>query len=127
MIDLLIGTAHAAETVAATTTVAEAAPQGSGFLEIGMVVVFVLIFYLLIWRPQAKRAKEHRDLVSSLSAGDEIITTGGLAGKIVAVKDNFLVVAVGDKVKVNCQKQAVTAVLPKGTLKSLEEETGATS
>ena len=121
--DFLISTAHAAEEVAATTaTAVAAAPHGSGFAEIAMVVVFVLIFYLLIWRPQAKRAKEHRNLIASLAVGDEIITNGGLAGKVVAIKDNFLVMSVGDKVKLHCQKQAVSVVLPKGTLKSLEEE-----
>ncbi len=99
--DFFISTALAAQPAAASA--------GSGYLEIGMLVFFVVIFYLMIWRPQAKRAKDHRNLITSLSVGDEIVTSGGLMG------------TVGENVKIYCQKQAVSSVLPKGTLKSLEK------
>jgi preprotein translocase subunit YajC len=111
--DFIINTAVAADTAAA--------PAGSGYLEIGMLVFFVAIFYLLIWRPQAKRAKDQRNLITSLSVGDEIVTAGGLVGKINEIKEDLLVLTVGENVNVFCQKNAVTSVLPKGTLKSLEK------
>jgi preprotein translocase subunit YajC len=111
--DFLINAAVAADTAAA--------PAGSGYLEIGMLVFFVAIFYLMIWRPQAKRAKDHRNLMGSLSVGDEVVTSGGLVGKINEIKDDLLVLTVGNNVNVFCQKHAVTSVLPKGTLKSLEK------
>ena len=104
-----------------TALAADAAPRGSGYLEIGMLVFFVLIFYLLIWRPQAKRAKDHRNLVTSLSVGDEIVMGGGLIGKIEDIKDDILLLAIAQGVNIRCQKQSVTSVLPKGTLKSLEK------
>jgi len=77
------------------------------------------VFYFIIWRPQSKRAKEHRDLVSSLAKGDEIVTNGGLIGKIVKVEDQYLVIEVADKVQLKLQKGAVSAALPKGTIKSI--------
>lgn len=82
---------------------------------------FILIFYFLMWRPQSKRAKEHRELVGSLSKGDEVITNGGIAGKITKVSDNedFVVVEVAPNVEMKIQKQAVASALPKGTLKSI--------
>jgi preprotein translocase subunit YajC len=99
---------------------ADAAPAGfGGFWDIFIIVTFGLVFYLIIWRPQSKRAKEHRDLVSSLAKGDEIVTNGGLIGKIVKVEDQYLVIEVADKVQLKLQKGAVSAALPKGTIKSI--------
>ncbi|MCG8611679.1 MAG: preprotein translocase subunit YajC [Pseudomonadales bacterium] len=80
---------------------------------------FILIFYFLMWRPQSKRAKEHKELVGGLSKGDEIITNGGIAGRIVRVKDDFIVIEVSDNVEIKVQKVAVAAALPKGTLKEV--------
>ncbi len=111
--DFFINTALAADT--------GAAPAGSGYLEIAMLVFFVAIFYLMIWRPQAKRAKDHRNLMSSITVGDEVVINGGLVCKVNKIKDDLLVVSIGDNNNVFCQKHAVTSVLPKGTLKSLEE------
>lgn len=111
--DFFINTALAADTAAA--------PAGSGYVEIGMLVFFVLIFYLLIWRPQAKRAKDHRNLITSLSVGDEVVTTGGIIAKISEIRDDLLVLTVGEGIPVYCQKHAITTILPKGTLKSLEK------
>ncbi|HLF66249.1 MAG TPA: preprotein translocase subunit YajC, partial [Gammaproteobacteria bacterium] len=79
------------------------------------------IFYLLIWRPQAKRAKDHRNLITTLAVGDEVVTTGGLVARISEIRDDLLVLTVGDNVTLYCQKHAVTSVLPKGTLKSLDK------
>ncbi|TKB56618.1 preprotein translocase subunit YajC [Ferrimonas aestuarii] len=98
-----------------------AAPQGGGFEMMIMLAVFGLIFYFMIYRPQAKRVKEHKDLMGSLSKGDEVLTSGGLVGKIAKIKedDDFIVLALNDDTKVTIQKSYVSAVLPKGSLQSL--------
>lgn len=98
-----------------------AAPQGGGFELIIMLAAFGLIFYFLIYRPQAKRVKEHRNLMSALGKGDEVLTQGGLVGRIskIAEDKDFIVIALNDTTEVTVQKSAVSAVLPKGTLKSL--------
>lgn len=98
-----------------------AAPPGpSPTANLIMLGVFVLIFYLLLWRPQSKRAKEHRDLVAGLAKGDEVITNGGIAGRITGVSEDFITVEIADNVEVKVQKSAVAATLPKGTLKSVQ-------
>ena len=80
---------------------------------------FILIFYFLIWRPQSKRAKEHKALMAGLNKGDEVVTSGGVAGKITKVSDDFIVVEIADNVEIKVQKVAVAAALPKGTLKDI--------
>lgn len=109
----LISTAHAQETGGAT--------PGFGFEPLIMLAVFGLIFYFLLYRPQAKRVKEHKNLVTSLAKGDEVLTSGGVVGKITKVSDDkdFIEVALNETNHVMVQKSAVSAVLPKGTLKSL--------
>ncbi len=95
-----------------------AGPQPSPWSPLIMLGIFFVVFFFLVIRPQMKRAKEHRTMVSALGKGDEVITSGGLAGRIDDVSDSFITVEVADGVRVKVQKQAVTAVLPKGTLKS---------
>ena len=95
-----------------------AGPAGTGFEWI-FLVGFLVIFYLMIWRPQAKRAKEQKNLLSSLQKGDEVVTNGGIAGKIVKVSDDFVVLEVSDNVELKFQKGAIAATLPKGTLKAI--------
>ena len=80
---------------------------------------FILIFYFLIWRPQSKRSKEHKSLMSGLNKGDEVVTSGGIIGKITKVSDDFIVVEISDNVEVKVQKVAIAAALPKGTLKDI--------
>mgnify|MGYP001092599428 CR=1 FL=1 len=96
-------------------------PQGGGMEMLVMLGIFGLIFYFMLYRPQAKRVKEHKDLVSSLSKGDEVLTNGGLVGKITKVSEekDFIEVALNDNNNVVVQKGAVSAVLPKGTMKNL--------
>jgi preprotein translocase subunit YajC len=77
--------------------------------------MFVLMWFLLI-RPQQKRMKEHRALVDALTKGDEVLTNGGLAGRIEKVGEQFLVVEVAPGVKLKVQKHAIANVLPKGSL-----------
>lgn len=80
---------------------------------------FALIFYFLIWRPQSRRSKEHKELMGALGKGDEIMTNGGILGKLTKVDDNYVVVQISDNVEIKMQKSAVAAVLPKGTIKSI--------
>jgi preprotein translocase subunit YajC len=97
-----------------------AGPQGPGaIMQVVFLGGFVLIFYFLVWRPQSKRAKEHKALVSGISKGDEVLTGGGLAGRVVRLTDDFMVLEVAEKTEVKVQKVAVTTVLPKGTLKDI--------
>ncbi|MGE8498305.1 MAG: preprotein translocase subunit YajC [Pseudomonas sp.] len=93
-------------------------PAGSGFEWI-FLVGFLVIFYLMIWRPQAKRAKEHKSLIGNLQKGDEVVTSGGIAGKVSKVSDDFVVIEVSDTVELKIQKVAIAATLPKGTLKAI--------
>ncbi len=98
----------------------EAAPQPpSAMMQFVFLGGFILLFYFLLWRPQSKRAKEHKQLIGGLEKGDEVVTSGGIAGRIVRVKDDFVVIQVADDVEVKVQKIAVAAALPKGTLKEI--------
>ncbi len=81
---------------------------------------FVLIFWLLIWRPQSKRQKEHKNLMTALSKGDEVVTTGGIVGKITNTTDDFITLQVADNMEINFQKSSVAASLPKGTIKAIK-------
>ena len=112
MLDYLISTAQAAA--------GGAGAGGAGAIgQIVMLVGFVLIFYFLLWRPQSKRAKQHKKLITELSKGDEIVIGGGMVGRVNKVGEEFLTLEVSEGVEVNVQKNSVAAVLPKGTLKSL--------
>lgn len=95
-----------------------AAPGGGG-IELIMLVVMVAVFYFFLIRPQQKRAKEHKNLVESLSKGDEVVTSGGILGKITKVTDDFVVVEIGTNLEIKLQKASVQATLPKGTIKSI--------
>ncbi|PZO65772.1 MAG: preprotein translocase subunit YajC [Pseudoxanthomonas suwonensis] len=81
-------------------------------------VAFIAIMYFLMIRPQMKRAKEHKAMVSGLSVGDEVIVGGGIAGTIRALGDSFVTVEIASGVQVRVQRGAIANVLPKGTLKS---------
>ena len=83
-----------------------------------LIILFVVFYFFLI-RPQLKQAKQHKALVSSLAKDDEISTNGGILGKIKEVGDNFLLVEVAEGTNVKVQKQSVSVVMPKGTLKTL--------
>ena len=82
-----------------------------------MLVGFIAIFYFLLWRPQQKRAKEHRNLIDNLAKGDEVATSGGVMGRITKVADDVVTMEITDGVQVLVQKPAVAMLLPKGTLK----------
>jgi preprotein translocase subunit YajC len=98
---------------------AQAAPGGpSQFTPLLMVGVFFVIFYFLLFRPQQKRAKEHQNLLSKLATGDEVVTTGGLLGKVTEVGETFVTLEIAEGVRIKVQKMQVTQLMPKGTLKS---------
>lgn len=101
---------------------AEAGRPGPGMIDFVLILGFVAIFYFLLWRPQAKRRKEHQALMSSLNKGDEIVTAGGMVGQITKVEDDFIKLQVAPNIEVRMQKSAVGATLPKGTLKSLDDK-----
>ena len=90
-----------------------------GLSSILLLAAFVLIFYFLLWRPQSKRAKEQRQLISSLAIGDEVITAGGMLGRITKLSDDFIMLLVAENVEITVQKSSVSTSLPKGTLKSV--------
>lgn len=102
---------------AAGTTAAPATGSGSGLTSILFLVVFFAIFYFLILRPQQKRQKDQRAMISNLAKGDEVVTNGGIVGKIVELDDNFLDLEIAPGIKVKVQRFAVASCLPKGTLK----------
>ncbi|WP_257265540.1 preprotein translocase subunit YajC [Endozoicomonas sp. ONNA2] len=98
-----------------------AAATGPGMIgQLVMLGGFVLIFWLLIWRPQSKRAKEHKNLIAGLAKGDEVVTTGGILGKVSNVTDEFVTLQVADNMELNFQKGSVAATLPKGTIKAIK-------
>ena len=110
--------------MAQTTTPAAAGAGGlQGFLQgqgssIFFLIAMFMLFYFLMIRPQMKRQKEHRTMLSALSKGDEVVTNGGIAGRVDEVGESFLTVEIAPNVKVRVQKGAVSQVLPKGSLKS---------
>jgi len=82
----------------------------------------ILIFYFILIRPQSKRAKEHRALVGGLSKGDEVVTNGGILGKITDVSEQYVTIEIADNVQIKIQRAAVSTVLPKGSLKAAQKD-----
>jgi len=104
----------------AQTSVGQA--QRSGFdpiMLIMMAVMFAFMYFVII-RPQRKRQKEHQNLVSAIAKGDEVVMTSGIIGKILKVDENYVVIETGNSVELKFQKVAIHAVLPKGTIKSID-------
>lgn len=108
--ELFISNAHA-EGAAATS--------GGGFLEFLPLIALLAVFYFLILRPQQKRTKEHKAMLEALQKGDEIITAGGVLGRVEKVGEEYVAVTVADGMVVQYQKFAIQTVLPKGTIKSI--------
>jgi preprotein translocase subunit YajC len=92
-----------------------AQPQGDGTSFIIMMVLMFAAFYFLLIRPQQKKQKQHQELVSGLQVGDEVLTAGGILGKITGVSEHYAVVKVSDNTEIKIQKASVSAVVPKGT------------
>lgn len=92
----------------------------AGFASLVPLILIFVIFYFLLLRPQIKRAKEHKKMTESLSKGDEIVTNGGLLGRIAKLDESFVTLEVADGLMVKVQRSAVASLMPKGTLKSSE-------
>ncbi|WP_174813718.1 preprotein translocase subunit YajC [Aquisalimonas sp. 2447] len=105
LLDFFISSAHAQQ------------GEGAGWTALLFPIALIAIFYFLLIRPQAKRAKEHKKLVSELAKGDEVITQGGLLGRITEVDETFITMEINDNNQVKVQKNAVSQVVPKGTIK----------
>ncbi|MGB1556621.1 MAG: preprotein translocase subunit YajC [Oceanococcaceae bacterium] len=108
--DFLISAAHAQ---------AGAPAQPSLIAQLLPLIVLVVLFYFMLIRPQMKRNKEHKELVGGLAKGDEVVITGGVAGKVNDVSEVFMSLEIAEGVVIKVQKAAVAQVLPKGSLKSL--------
>lgn len=104
---------------------AEAAPMAAQAPDlISQLLVFggiFLIFWLLFIRPQSKKMKEHKAMVATLSKGDEVVTNGGVLGKVVALHDSFVTIEVSLDVELNVQRAAVASIMPKGTIKEIKK------
>ena len=109
---LFISQAHAA---------AEGTPEGGGLQLIFMLLIFGAIFYFMIYRPQAKRNKEHKSLMESISKGDEVLTQGGLIGRVVKIsaENDYVQIELNENNVIVIKKSFISAILPKGTLKSI--------
>lgn len=101
------------------TAYAQEAAQPSATYNLILFGGMIVLFYLILWRPQSKRAKEHKDLISSISKGDEVMTSGGLLGKVVRVDDDYLALEVAEGVELKMQRSSIAAALPKGTIKQI--------
>ncbi len=97
----------------------EAAPQGGGLQLIFMIALFFGIMYFMIIRPQSKKAKEHSTMLDALNKGDEVVTSGGILGKVVKMGDNFVELKVSESANVKIQRHAITSIMPKGTMKGI--------
>ncbi|MGQ0618865.1 MAG: preprotein translocase subunit YajC [Panacagrimonas sp.] len=109
LLDFLVSPAHAQAAAAAPNPLFQFAP----------LVILIVIFYFMLIRPQMKRTKEHRQMLNSLAKGDEAVTSGGVAGRVINLGENYITLEVAEGVAIKVQKSAVTSVLPKGTLKAV--------
>ncbi|ORU93144.1 MAG: preprotein translocase subunit YajC [Cycloclasticus sp. symbiont of Poecilosclerida sp. N] len=115
MLDFLVSNAIAAEEATAAT-------QGAselGFEGLIFPVALIAIFYFLLIRPQQKRNKDHKVMVEGAKKGDEIVTSGGVLGKITDVEDHFITLEIGPGMSVQVMKSSISSVMPKGTYKSV--------
>jgi len=97
---------------------AQADGAGGGLLGLLPMFLIFIVFYFLLIRPQQKKAKEHREMVAAVTKGDEVVTNGGVLGKIIDVDDNFASVEIASGIIVRVQKAAISQLMPKGTVKS---------
>lgn len=114
LLDFLISPAHA-------DIPASAANQPGGGIPLMIILaIFVAFMYFTVWRPQSKRSKEHRNLITSLTKGDEVMTAGGILGRVVKLTDSYIVLAISENTEIIMQKSSIVSALPKGTLKSIQ-------
>ena len=106
---------------AAVTTHPAVTLPGHGALSMmPMLAAFGMLFYFMLIRPQNKRTKQHQTLLNNLTKGDEIVTNGGLLGKIVKICDDFIILNIAKNTDIIVQKQTISTAMPKGTLKTVK-------
>lgn len=99
---------------------AAAVPAQSPIPSFIMMAGMLVIFYFILWRPQAKQRKAHKELMEGLSKGDEVLIGGGMLGRVQKLDDNYAVLEIADGVNIKIQKSSVVSALPKGTLKAID-------
>jgi preprotein translocase subunit YajC len=107
---------------ALATDGAPAGPAGDPLASMILPIGLIVLFYFFLIRPQSKRHKQHKEMVAALQKGEEVVTTGGLLGKITKIGENFITLEISNDVSIHVQKNSVQAVMPKGTIK---EQSGA--
>ena len=117
--------ANDAATQTTTQTTTQTAPHTmGGFAGLPLsstwflLIAFLVIFYFLIIRPQTKRAKQHKDMIAAIKTGDEIVTAGGIYGRVKNVEDSFIVIEIATNTEITLQKSSIGGVLPNGTIKN---------
>ena len=93
--------------------------QGDGYMSLIMIMLMFGVLYFLMIRPQMKRAKEHKTMLDALQKGDEVVTVGGVLGRITKIGDNYVTVEIANNIEVQAQRSAIQLVLPKGTIKNI--------
>ena len=106
----------------ATNGAPAASPAGDPLASMILPIGLIVLFYFFLIRPQSKRHKQHKEMVAALQKGEEVVTTGGLLGKITNVGENFITLEISKDISIHVQKNSVQAVMPKGTIK---EQSGA--
>ena len=96
------------------------ASQGGGIESMLVIVLMFVVLYFLMIRPQMKRTKEHKAMIDALQKGDEVITAGGMLGRISKINENYVTLEIANGVEVQVQRPSVQIVLPKGTLKNIQ-------
>lgn len=108
--DFFIQNAHAAG----------AGAQGNPLVGLLPIIIIFIIFWFLLIRPQTKRAKQHREMVAALQEGDEVVTQGGVLGRISKLDESFVTLEIADGVRIRVQRHMVGSVMPKGTIENLD-------
>ncbi|MBF2735882.1 MAG: preprotein translocase subunit YajC [Betaproteobacteria bacterium AqS2] len=106
----LFATAHAQDA---------AAGGGGALLQMLPLLLIIALFYFMLIRPQQRKAKQHRQMLGALEKGNEVVTAGGVLGRVVAIHDNFVTLDVGNGVQTTFQKQSIQTLLPKGTIEGI--------
>ena len=101
---------------------APAAQQAPGLEGMLFPLGILLFFYFLFIRPQSKRAKEKKQMIASMTKGSEVVTSGGILGKIVELDDNFAKIEVGENTFIQVQRHSIESILPKGTFKAVTKK-----
>lgn len=107
------------DAIADTAGAASQSTAGSLMSILPMIILLIAFMYFMVIRPQSKRAKEHKNLIENLQRGDEVITVGGVLGKIEKITDDFIIVSIAKDTDVTVQKNAISNIVPRGTIKTV--------